>query len=120
MFALTAFLLPPGALWYPTAEADRQTDIIRRTMRETTDDWRIIFNNVYASSTPGLVIHPNELLVSTIEGRKSGRALDVGMGQGRNAVFFALKGWDVTGFDVSDEGITVARKNAAPLASRSM
>jgi 2-polyprenyl-3-methyl-5-hydroxy-6-metoxy-1,4-benzoquinol methylase len=34
------------------------------------------------------------------------------MGQGRNAVFLAMKGWDVTGFDISDEGIAVARKNA--------
>ena len=34
------------------------------------------------------------------------------MGQGRNSVFLALKGWDVTGFDVSDEGIMVARKSA--------
>lgn len=34
------------------------------------------------------------------------------MGQGRNSVFLALKGWDATGFDISDEGIAVARKNA--------
>src|SRR5262245_61665370 len=34
------------------------------------------------------------------------------MGQGRNSVFLALKGWDVTGFDISDEGLAVAHKNA--------
>jgi 2-polyprenyl-3-methyl-5-hydroxy-6-metoxy-1,4-benzoquinol methylase len=39
-----------------------------------------------------------------VEARKPGRALDIGMGQGRNSVFLALKGWDVTGFDISDEG----------------
>jgi hypothetical protein len=27
-------------------------------------------------------------------------------------VFLALKGWDVTGFDMSDEGIATARRNA--------
>ncbi len=27
-------------------------------------------------------------------------------------MFLAMKGWDVTGFDISDEGIAVARKNA--------
>ena len=36
-----------------------------------------------------------------------------GLGQGRNSVFLALKGWDVTGFDASDEGIAIAQRNAA-------
>src|SRR5262252_6980031 len=87
-------------------------DIIRRTMRERHDGWRIMFNNIYSSSTPGFVTQPNALLISTVEGRKPGRALDIGMGQGRNSVFLALKGWDVTGFDISDEGLAVAHKNA--------
>ena len=94
------------------AEADRQMDIIRRTMRERPDGWRIMFNNIYSSSTPGFVTQPNALLISTVEGRMPGRALDIGMGQGRNSVFLALKGWDVTGFDISDEGLAVAHKNA--------
>jgi len=93
------------------AEADRQMDIIRRTMRERPDGWRIMFNNIYSSSTPGFVTQPNALLISTAEDRKPGRALDIGMGQGRNSVFLALKGWDVTGFDISDEGLAVAQKN---------
>jgi SAM-dependent methyltransferase len=93
-------------------EANRQTDVIQRAMRERTDGWRIMFNNIYANDKPGFTVQPNALLISTVEGRKPGRALDVGMGQGRNAVFLALKGWDVTGFDVSDEGIAIARKNA--------
>ena len=94
------------------AEADGQMDIIRRTMRERPDGWRIMFNNIYSSSTPGFVTQPNALLISTAEDRKPGRALDIGMGQGRNSVFLALKGWDVTGFDISDEGLAVAHKNA--------
>ena len=93
-------------------EADRQMAIIQRTMQERTDGWRVVFNNIYKSSTPGFSTQPNALLISTIEGRKPGRALDVGIGQGRNSVFLAMKGWDVTGFDISDEGIAVARKNA--------
>ena len=35
------------------------------------------------------------------------------MGQGRNAVYLASKGWDVTGFDFSDEGVAAARRAAA-------
>jgi SAM-dependent methyltransferase len=93
-------------------EADRQMDIVVRTMRERSDGWRIMFNNIYSSSTPGFVTQPNALLIATVESRKPGRALDIGMGQGRNAVFLAMKGWDVTGFDISDQGLAVARKNA--------
>ncbi|HME46158.1 MAG TPA: methyltransferase domain-containing protein [Syntrophorhabdales bacterium] len=96
----------------PTTEADRQLGIIQRAMQVRSDGWRIMFNNIYSNSTPGFVTQPNALLVATVEGRKPGRALDIGIGQGRNAVFLALKGWDVTGFDLSDEGIAVARKNA--------
>ena len=95
-----------------TTEADRQMGIIQRAMQARSDGWRIMFNNIYASSTPGFVTQPNALLVATVEGRKPGRALDVGMGQGRNAVFLAMKGWDTIGFDISEQGLAVARKNA--------
>jgi outer membrane biogenesis lipoprotein LolB len=62
------------------AEADHQMDVVRRTMQERPDGWRIIFNNIYSSSTPGFSTQPNALLISTVEGHKPGRALDVGMG----------------------------------------
>lgn len=55
---------------------------------------------------------PNQLLVDTIKGKKTGTALDVMMGQGRNAVFLATKGWRVTGVDISDEGIRQAKEAA--------
>jgi 2-polyprenyl-3-methyl-5-hydroxy-6-metoxy-1,4-benzoquinol methylase len=96
-----------------SAEADRQLIIIRRLHRERSDAWRIMFNNIYKSDTPGFSTQPNGLLVAIVEGRQPGRALDVGMGQGRNSVFLALKGWDVTGFDMSDEGIDIAQRNAS-------
>jgi SAM-dependent methyltransferase len=50
--------------------------------------------------------------VEAIEGRPAGTALDVAMGQGRNAVFLAQRGWTVTGFDLSQTGLEVARANA--------
>ena len=56
---------------------------------------------------------PNRLLVSAVEGVRPGKALDVGMGQGRNAVYLASKGWDVTGFDVAEVGLQKAREQAA-------
>ena len=103
------YLITNGA---SETEASRQLAIVREMHRQRSDGWRVMFNNIYKTTKPGFATQPNALLVSTVEGRKPGRALDVGMGQGRNSIFLALKGWDVTGFDMSDEGIATARKNA--------
>lgn len=94
------------------AEAERELAAIFKMMRARTDGWQVIFNKIYASPKPGFSTRPNAMLVSAVEGREPGRALDAGMGQGRNSVFLAIKGWDVTGFDVSDEGLAVARRDA--------
>jgi tellurite methyltransferase len=41
-----------------------------------------------------------------------GRALEIAMGEGRNAVFVAGLGYDVDGIDISEAGLTNARKLA--------
>ncbi len=56
---------------------------------------------------------PNKFLVEMVKGRKPGVALDVAMGQGRNALYLASQGWRVTGIDISDEGLRQAREAAA-------
>ena len=55
---------------------------------------------------------PNGFLVEMTKGRKPGKALDVAMGQGRNSIWLALQGWDVTGFDPADQAIAAAQKEA--------
>jgi SAM-dependent methyltransferase len=55
---------------------------------------------------------PNQLLVDSIANEKPGKALDVAMGQGRNALYLASKGWTTTGVDWSAEGIAHAREQA--------
>jgi len=90
-----------------------QITVIRKLRPIRPEGAQILFNNLYSSSNPMFNTEPNALLVSVAEGRKAGRALDVAMGQGRNAVFLARRGWDVTGFDVSEKGIAIARENAA-------
>jgi SAM-dependent methyltransferase len=64
---------------------------------------------VYARERHLFTTEPNALLVETARGMAPGRALDIGMGQGRNAVWLADHGWDVTGLDVSGEGVREAR-----------
>lgn len=44
---------------------------------------------------------------------KPGRALDIAGGTGRNAIWLASRGWDVTVADVSDVAITLAAERAA-------
>ena len=95
------------------AEAAGAMPVILAHMKASPDGWQAIFNKIYASKTPGFSTKPNALLVAAVDGRAPGTALDVGMGQGRNSVFLALKGWAVTGFDVSDEGLAIAERNAA-------
>lgn len=58
---------------------------------------------------------PNQLLIDAVRNRAPGTALDVGMGQGRNAIFLAQAGWNVTGFDSADEGVRQASEQARRL-----
>jgi SAM-dependent methyltransferase len=58
---------------------------------------------------------PNAFLMEMVKSLKPGKALDVGMGQGRNAVFLAKQGWDVTGFDLSGVAIGQALEQAGKM-----
>ena len=71
---------------------------------------RILFNRVFKTDK-GPQEH-NSLLAEAVRTIKPGKALDVTMGQGRNAVFLALRGWDVTGFDVSEKALSRAGEAA--------
>lgn len=93
--------------------ADGQVQIVMELMRTREDGRQQIFNRIFAAGNPGFSVKPSGLLMAAVEGRKPRRALDVGMGQGRNSVFLGIRGWDVTGFDVSDKGISIATENAA-------
>jgi len=55
---------------------------------------------------------PNQFLVAEVADLPPGRALDVACGEGRNAVWLATRGWQVTGADFSPVGLTKARRLA--------
>ncbi len=55
---------------------------------------------------------PNAFLVDFSKDLKPGKAPDVGMGQGRNAIYLAQHGWDTTGIDLSDVGVRSAQNQA--------
>lgn len=79
------------------------------------EDERAMWNRVYSDEISSIPSFPNRFMAEVIQGRKPGRALDVGMGQGRNSVYLARLGWDVTGVDISDQGIAIARTEATRL-----
>ena len=55
---------------------------------------------------------PNASLVSEAGELPAGRALDVGCGQGADAIWLAQQGWTVTGVDVSATALTAAEAAA--------
>lgn len=56
---------------------------------------------------------PDELVAQTLGDRTAGRALDLGCGTGRHAIWLAHRGWTVTGVDVSAVGLATAAERAA-------
>ena len=57
-------------------------------------------------------VGPNQFLVAEVEALPPGRALDLACGEGRNAIWLAQRGWDVTGVDFSKVGLDKARRVA--------
>lgn len=66
-------------------------------------------------STEGFVwgVEPSGFVAELAAGLPPGRALDLGCGQGRNAIWLASKGHQVTGLDISPVAIDQAQRLAA-------
>jgi SAM-dependent methyltransferase len=93
----------------PAAEVERQLRVIdQQGQRLEIDRW----NRILTSPNPGFNVKPNAFLVEMVQGVTPGQALDVGMGQGRNAIYLAQQGWTVTGFDPADKAVAAARHAA--------
>lgn len=66
---------------------------------------RQLWNERYAGSELIWSTAPNQLFATEVKGLTPGKALDVACGEGRNAIWLAEEGWDVTAIDFSDVGI---------------
>ena len=80
------------------------------TAMDEISDW----DQRYASAEHMWSGQPNTALVSETRGLRPGRALDVGCGEGADALWLAEQGWDVIALDVSQ----VALDRAADQAER--
>jgi ubiquinone/menaquinone biosynthesis C-methylase UbiE len=58
---------------------------------------------------------PNALAASVLAERAPGRALDVAAGEGRMALWLAVRGWTVTALDFSAMGLDRGRRRAQEL-----
>jgi SAM-dependent methyltransferase len=93
-------------------EIDRQVRIItEQGQRLEIDRW----NRILTAPAPQFNTRPNAFLVEMTKGVTPGKALDVGMVQGRNAIYLAQQGWDVTGFDPADKAVAAAQEQARGL-----
>ena len=93
-------------------EVDRQLRVITEQGQFLEiDRW----NRILTAPAPRFNTKPNAFLVDMTKGINPGKALDVGMGQGRNAIYLAQQGWDVTGFDPADKAVAAALEQARAL-----
>jgi len=97
---------------FSQSEIDAQIKLIdQEGARSEIERW----NTILTAERPRFNTKPNTFLVEIAKTRKPGTALDVGMGQGRNSLWLAQQGWDVTGFDPADKAVALARENARKL-----
>jgi SAM-dependent methyltransferase len=58
---------------------------------------------------------PNQYVRARLGGDEPGRAVDLACGNGRNALWLARRGWQVTGVDISGVALERARERGAEL-----
>jgi SAM-dependent methyltransferase len=94
------------------AEIERHIHVItEQGQRLEIERW----NRMLTAPTPTFNTRPNAFLVEMTKSIAPGKALDVGMGQGRNAIYLAQQGWEVTGFDPADQAVAAAQEQAGRL-----
>lgn len=72
------------------------------------------WNERYASQAKLWSGNPNPHLVTEAAGLVPGSALDVGCGEGADAIWLAEQGWQVTAVDISTVALDRAREHAGP------
>jgi ubiquinone/menaquinone biosynthesis C-methylase UbiE len=66
----------------------------------------------YSSAELVWTAEPNRFVVAELQDLPPGRALDIAAGEGRNAVWLAARGWQVTAVDFSAVGLDKGRRLA--------
>lgn len=80
-------------------------------------DRRALWDERHAARDPIESSDPDPTLVEVSAMLEPGRALDLGSGDGRNAIWLARRGWRVTAVDFSTVAIERARSRAAAVGA---
>jgi len=103
----------------PKEEVKRQIETIRRLIKEHPEkNIEISYDRIFSKpltgdpEKDGFTSTPSVFMKESTKDLKPGTALDVGAGQGRNSVWLAQQGWDVTAIDISAGGLAAASANA--------
>lgn len=96
-------ILVAGPEGYAAAAVELLRDMGRRAEGVPESECRYIedpADEIHASDLlPGRLWDPNEFLAETLHDLTPGRALDLGCGSGRDALYMASLGWEVTAID---------------------
>lgn len=69
----------------------------------------------YAAAERVWSVGPNQFVAAELAGLPAGAALDLGCGEGRNAIWLARRGWTVTALDFSAVAVERGRRAAGDL-----
>jgi SAM-dependent methyltransferase len=92
------------------SEAQRRLDRVTILRRGSPDREKFYWDHTFKLG--GGPSDPLRVLLESIQKTPPGRALDPGMGRGRNGIWLASLGWDVTGYDISADALAVAQEYA--------
>jgi SAM-dependent methyltransferase len=81
----------------------------RPAVAEQTAEWDARYSERDGAMWSG---RPNGRLVAEVAALTPGRVLDVGCGEGADAIWLAQQGWTVTAIDISDVAVSRAREAA--------
>jgi SAM-dependent methyltransferase len=119
----TAYAAKLGREGVPDAEVERRLATIARLFSVRPEGVEAYYDRIFSKPPTGNPAQdapsaPSDFVIEAAKGLKPGTALDLGTGQGRNAVYLARQGWDVTGLDISQAGLNAAKENAATAGVR--
>lgn len=80
-----------------------------------SDAWNARYAEAAASESSVWSLEPNAVIASVVAGFAPGTAVDLACGEGRNALWLAQRGWQVTAVDFSAVAIDTGRTRAVHL-----
>ena len=92
----------------------QKADYARQMAERTRQRWNYLLTDSLMR-TKVFNEAPNALLVETVQDHPPGTALDADMGEGRNAIYLAQQGWQVTGVDIAEKALAYGQQRAKKL-----